>query len=230
MPVALDMPAAETAIVEMTNAFRQERALTALKQNAQLAAAARAYAEKLARTDTFSHSIDGTTPSNRAVKSGYAYCQIAENLASLYDSRGFTARNYAQRTLKGWENSPGHRRNMLAPYITEIGVAIARAPTREPKYVAVQLFGRPRALQFSFKITNTTRSAVHYAFAGKGHIVNPRYTITHTSCEPGIISFQTGRKESLKSRHEARDGQIYTLTPALSGGVRVKIDQRTTAN
>ncbi len=71
---------------------------------------------------------------------------------------------------------------------------------------------------------------MHYAFAGKGHIVNPRYTITHTSCEPGIISFQTGRKESLKSRHEARDGQIYTLTPALSGGVRVKIDQRTTAN
>jgi len=109
-------------------------------------------------------------------------------------------------------------------------VAIARAPTREPKYVAVQLFGRPRALQFSFKITNTTRSAVHYAFAGKGHIVKPRYTITHTSCEPGIISFQTGRKESLKSRYEAGDGQVYTLTPARSGGVRVKIEQHTTAN
>lgn len=223
MPIAPDIPAAETAIVEMTNAFRKENERTALKLNAQLAAAARAYANKLARTEAFSHTVGGTTPSGRVKKAGYAYCQIAENLASLYDSRGFTAREYAKRAVEGWENSPGHRKNMLIENITEIGVAIARAPTRDPKYVAVQLFGRPRALQFTFKITNTTRHAVRYAFSGKHHVIKPRYTITHTSCKPGTISFQTGRKNAFAARYEARDGQVYTLTPAQAGGVRIEL-------
>ena len=57
MPIAPDIPAAETAIVEMTNAFRKEHARTAVKPNAQLAAAARAYAKKLARTQAFSHTV-----------------------------------------------------------------------------------------------------------------------------------------------------------------------------
>lgn len=230
MPIAIDIPAAETAIVEMTNAFRKEHARTAVKPNAQLAAAARAYAKKLARTEAFSHTVGGSTPSDRATKAGYAFCQIAENLASIYDSRGFTARNYAKRTVEGWENSPGHRRNMLTPHVTEIGVAIARAPTRDPKYVAVQLFGRPRELKFTFKITNTTKSSVGYDFAGKDHVIEPRYTITHTSCEPGTISFQTGGRHDLKARYEARDGQVYTLKPARAGGVRVEPGPRTTAN
>lgn len=230
MPIAPDIPVAELAIVELTNEFRKEHARTAVKPNAQLAAAARAYAKKLARTDAFSHTVGGTTPSDRAKKAGYAYCQIAENLASLYDSRGFTARDYAKRTVEGWENSPGHRKNMLTPHVTEIGVAIARAPTRDPKYVAVQLFGRPRELRFTFKVTNTAKSSVRYDFAGKGHVIEPRYTITHTSCEPGAISFQTGGRHALQSRYEARDGQVYTLKPARTGGVRVEPGPRTTAN
>lgn len=223
MPIAPDIPAAETAIVEMTNAFRQEHALATLRKNAQLAAAARAYARKLARTDAFSHSVGGTTPSDRARMAGYDYCQIAENLASIYDSRGFTAREYAKRAVEGWENSPGHRKNLLTPHTTEIGVAIARAPTRDLKYVAVQLFGRPRTLQYTFKITNTTKSAVQYAFSGNSHVIGPRYTITHTSCKPSSISFQTGGKNAVRSRFEARDGQVYTLKAARNGGVRVEL-------
>jgi len=230
MPIAPDIPVAELAIVELTNEFRKEHARSVVKPNAQLAAAARAYAKKLAQTEAFSHTVGGTTPSGRAKKAGYAYCQIAENLASLYDSRGFTARDYAKRTMEGWENSPGHRRNMLTPHVTEIGVAIARAPTREPKYVAVQLLGRPRTLQFTFKITNTTKSSVRYRFGGKGHVIEPHYTITHTSCEPGAIAFQTGGIHALKARYKARDGQVYTLKPARSGGVRVELGTRTTAN
>jgi len=230
MPIAPDIPAAELAIVELTNEFREEHARNAVRLNAQLAAAARAYAQKLARTEAFSHAVGGTTPSDRAKKAGYAYCQIAENLASLYDSRGFTARDYAKRTIEGWENSPGHRRNMLTPHVTEIGVAIARAPTRDPKYVAVQLFGRPRALQFTFKITNTTKSSVRYSFGEKRHVIDPRYTITHTSCEPGAIAFQTGGRHDPKVRYEARDGQVYTLKPTRAGGVSVETGPHTTAN
>lgn len=230
MPIAPDIPAAETAIVELTNALRAEHALNTLTQSTQLAAAARAYAAKLARTDAFSHTVGGTTPSSRAKKAGYAYCQIAENLASLYDSRGFTARNYAKRAVQGWENSPGHLKNMLTPHVTEIGVAIARAPTPDAKYVAVQLFGRPRALQYTFKITNTTKSAVGYVFAGKNYVIQSRYTITHSSCKPGNILFSTSGMNALRARYEARDGEVYSLKPARAGGMSVELGLRTTAN
>ncbi len=39
----------------------------------------------------------GTTPATRAQEAGYAYCQIAENLAMASDSRGFSAQDYADR-------------------------------------------------------------------------------------------------------------------------------------
>lgn len=230
MPIAPDIPATETAIVELTNALRAEHALNPLTQSTQLAAAARAYAAKLARTDAFSHTVGGTTPSSRAKKAGYAYCQIAENLASLYDSRGFTARNYAKRAVQGWENSPSHLKNILMPHVTEIGVAIARAPLADAKYVAVQLFGRPRALQYTFKITNTTKSAIGYVFAGKNYVIQSRYTITHSSCKPGNILFSTGSINALRTRYEARDGEVYALKPGRGGSISVELNLRTTAN
>src|SRR5262245_20977784 len=143
MPITPDIPAAEAAIVEMTNAFRRENKLSSLTQNPQLAAAARAYAQKLAAGSGLSHTADGTTPDKRASQVGYTSCTIAENLAKLMDSRGFNARSYAKQVMQGWRDSPGHRKNLLLPHLTEIGVAVARAPARYPTYVAVQLFGRP---------------------------------------------------------------------------------------
>ena len=71
---------------------------------------------------------------------------------------------------------------------------------------------------------------VGYDFAGNDHVIEPRYTITHTSCEPGTISFQIGGMHDLKARYEARDGQVYTLKPARAGGAKVEPGPRTTAN
>ena len=62
MPITPDIPAAEAAIVEMTNEFRRENKLSSLTENPQLAAAARAYAQKLAAGTGLSHTADGTTP------------------------------------------------------------------------------------------------------------------------------------------------------------------------
>ena len=44
MPITPDIPATEVAIVEMTNAFRKQHKLAAVRPNARLEAAARAYA------------------------------------------------------------------------------------------------------------------------------------------------------------------------------------------
>ncbi len=226
----MDVPIAEVAIVEMTNAFRQDNGLSQVRSNKLLAAAARRYAKKLAATGEFSHTVGGTDLAGRVTKAGYTYCQIAENLALLYDSRGFEARDYARRTVEGWEESPGHRKNMLTPNVTEIGVAIVRAPARDPKYIAVQLFGRPMALKYEFKIKNTSRTTVPYDFGGKSHSIEPRYTITHTACEPGAIIFKTGGKSKRTSRYQARNGQVFTISPAKGGGAKIQVSQRSAAN
>jgi Cysteine-rich secretory protein family len=226
MPIAPDIPAAEVAIVEMTNAFRKGNKLAAVERNPQLDAAAQAYAKVLAarRKDALSHTIDGTTPAARARAAGYQYCQIAENLALAYDSKGFTSAEYARRTLRGWQESPGHRRNLLMPNVTETGIAVARTSPNDPRYIAVQLFGRPMALKYSFKVANKTTGAVDYTFAGDAHEVQPRQIITHTSCDPGDVDFKLDTGNAA-GRYVARDGVVYTLRPREGGGVQVDVSR-----
>src|SRR5262249_31223118 len=142
----------EVAIVEMTNAFRKENRLGDVKPNATLAAAARAFAEYLAKSGKFAHEADGREPQQRAEAQGYHYCLIAENLATNLNSRGFESRQLAREAVEGWKASPGHRANMLQSGVTEIGVAVARAPDKDPKFISVQLFGRPESLKVKFSI------------------------------------------------------------------------------
>jgi Cysteine-rich secretory protein family len=221
MPIAPDIPAAETAIVEMTNSFRAQHKLGAVKPNAALAAAARAYAKVLGKSgNKLSHTIDGTTPVSRAKAAGYAHCQIAENLAAIYDSGGFTGSEYARRAMQGWENSPGHRQNLLMPNVTETGVAVVRAGPNDPRYIAVQLFARPLKLKYSFKIANRSRATVDYTFAGESYDVSPRQTITHASCAPGTLTFAVS---SGPAHYAARDGQVFTLAPGANGGVSIDV-------
>lgn len=216
MPVLPDTPATEAHIIAMTNAFRLEHRLAPVRQNPQLAAAARAYGKKLMGYDALSHTADGTTPEQRVAAAGYHYCQVGENLASILDKRGFTADDYARRTVQGWEGSPGHRKNMLLPFVTETGVAVVRASPSEPKYIAVQLFARPQSMKYSFKVRNEATRPITYRFNDRADTVSPRETITHTTCTPGTIAFDTGSGPNAVARYETRGGQIYSLkaTPA----------------
>ena len=222
MPITPDIPAAELAIVEMTNAFRKEHKLSTLTPNPTLAAAARAYARVLADNTELSHLLEGTTPATRAKKAGYAYCQIAENLAMASDSRGFTARDYASRALHGWEGSPGHRKNLMLPYLTDIGVAVTRAGPDDPRYIAVQMFGRPQTTRYQFKVRNEGKRTVAYEFAGKKYDLEREQYMTHKVCMPGILSVMTDAKGKAAARYEARDGQVYTLKWE-SNGVTVEV-------
>jgi hypothetical protein len=220
MPTPLDIPATEAAIVETTNAFRKEHGLALLKPNAQLAAAARAYARSLASSGSLTHTANGTTPGSRARGAGYAPCQIAENLAAIYDSGGFTPSSYAKRAVTGWENSPGHRANMLLPGLTDTGIGVARAGN-DPRYVAVQLLGRPEAMRYEFTVANDTAAQQSYTFAGSAETIRPHERIRHRACVPGAVVFDLG-KGAANARFEVRDGALFTLEADASGGVRVK--------
>jgi hypothetical protein len=225
-----DIPKVETAIVEMTNAFRQENHLGPVKPNAELTKAARAYAALLATSKRFSHTADGRRPTDRIKAAGYAACQVAENLASNLDSRGFATRRLAREVIEGWKDSPGHRKNMLLPHVTEMGVAVAKA-NGEQKYLSVQLFGRPQSLSYKFKINNNAAEAIHYSVGDSIHEIRSRTVVTHTFCLPGEITFRragdalTGR--TINARYRTRDGDVYVLRSSESGGIKIEVAPRT---
>jgi hypothetical protein len=198
-------------VVDMTNTFRRQQKLDPIRPNATLTAAARAYAAFLAGTGEFSHTADGRQAGDRITAAGYAWCQMGENLAMHMEGHGFQSRDLAAKSVQGWINSPGHRANMLTPYVTETGVGVARAPgSNDPKYITVQLFARPKSLEYEFQISNTSTEAVSYSFEGETHEVMPSYG-------------SGARAKSISMHYKASDGLVYVLKPDKATGLKVEV-------
>lgn len=228
MPVSPDLPQTELLIMALTNAFRQEHSLAPVTPNRELAAAARWFADYLATSGKFAHEADGREPQQRAEAHGYQYCMVAENLALHLDSRGYTTDRLAREVVEGWKGSPPHRRAMLEKAATEIGIAVVRAPAPDPKFLSVQLFGRPQSLKIGFSIRNETGSTVTYRLAEETHSIEPRTIVTHESCSPGDIVFDragnwlNGTRIDLS--FEQREGALFAIRPAGSGRLRIDVE------
>jgi hypothetical protein len=219
-----DLPQTELAILEMTNAFRRQSMLAEVKPNRALTAAARAFAQYLAKTGKFAHEADGQGPGQRAAASGYRYCQVAENLAMNLDSRGFETRALAQAVVEGWKSSAAHRANLLKPTATEIGVGLARAPDANPKFISVQLFGRPEALKVEFRIENQTGTPVRYTLGEAVHTLPPRAIVTHASCDVEQLTFETAG--AAMQRFLPSHGDRFVARARAGGGIAVEPDRR----
>jgi Cysteine-rich secretory protein family len=220
-----DIAKTELAIIELTNVFRAEQKLAPVKSNPVLTAAARAYAQFLASSGMFSHTADGRQPQDRVKAAGYTYCRTAENLALNLDSRGFVTAQLARDAVEGWKNSPGHRKNLEAPHVTDIGVGIAKSKTEE-KYLSVQLFGRPLSMQYTFKIMNEVGVPVRYNYNGEQQSVGPRMIVTHTACDPAEIAFDrslTKPASEADVRYPTRNGDVFKALSAAGGGVRIEV-------
>ena len=219
-----DVPQTEIAIVEMTNAFRRESKLAEVKPNAALTAAARAFAAYLANTGQFAHEAGGRGPGERVLASGYHYCQVAENLAMNLDSRGFETRALARAVMEGWKGSPPHRANLLKPSATEIGVGLARAPGPDPKFISVQLFGRPQSLKVEFRIENRAGITVRYALGEEVHTLPPRTIVTHASCDADRLTFENA--SPAMQRFEPRNGDRFVARSRAGGVIAIEPERR----
>jgi uncharacterized protein YkwD len=125
--------ASHEAILDAMNRERTSRGLVPLRMNAALSRAAQDRVQDMLDKRYFAHvSPDGIDPFTWALRHGYRYRMIGENLASGY--RG-------TRVVDGWMNSPGHRANILQQRFDEVGIAIAgdspRSGTRGPLVVAM---------------------------------------------------------------------------------------------
>ncbi|MEO5927266.1 MAG: CAP domain-containing protein [Patescibacteria group bacterium] len=127
-------------IIALTNAARQNLSLPVLAVNARLAAAARAKAEDMAINQYFAHtSPAGVTPWNWIKSAGYAYRTSAENLAVHFSE--------AEDVQAGWMQSAGHKKNIIDPRFTEIGVGIATADFEgAASTFVVEMFGQPKTI------------------------------------------------------------------------------------
>ena len=206
-----DLAAAAKAIVEQTNAFRKDKGRDPLTVDARLTAAAQYFADYMARTDEYGHRADGQGPAERAKKHEYEYCILGENIAYAFDSRGFDTGPLAGQFVTGWEKSPPHRRNMLDPDVTQIGVAVARSE-KTGYYYAVQEFGRPKSAAFVFRVENRAGQDVKYTLGDRTFDLPPRVIRTHTGCRPAELTFHWP------------DGKTTAVKPA--GGDRLRVTKQ----
>ncbi|HEX6321189.1 MAG TPA: CAP domain-containing protein [Burkholderiales bacterium] len=198
---------AQTAagVVERTNAFRKEQGLDGLKEDAALSRAAQRFAGLMAQTGRYGHAADNRRPPERAAAQGYEYCIVSENIAYQYRSQGFdSAGALARELVEGWKRSPGLRKNMLDPAVTETGVGIAQGEAG--RWLAVQMFGRPKSASMRFSVRNRSAAPVEYRVGERRYSLAPRITRTHAICRPAEVSI--GDRFSAKPA----DGVRYTVT------------------
>jgi uncharacterized protein YkwD len=229
-PVTPDIAQVEQTIVEFTNAFRRQSERGALRRNPTLDQAARSFARYLARTGKFSHTADGRQPADRTQEAGYKHCRVSENLALNMDTRGFRARALARAAIEGWKKSPPHRRAMVDPFVTEIGVGVAKADN-EQRYLSVQLFGRPRALQYRFTIRNTSRRLLSYTHGEESHVLGGRTEVVHTACQPARLKIRDarprGRAKGQQSVYQTRHDDTFVIRAQPDGALIVDHRPRT---
>lgn len=203
---AVDAAQAAQRVIEGTNAFRRSQGLDAVAVDRALEAAAQRFARYMAKSGKYGHGADGRRPSERAQAARYDYCIVSENLAWLYRSGGYASpAALAGELVEGWKRSPEHRKNMIDPAVTETGVGIAQA--KSGRYLAVQMFGRPKRAALSFSLVNRSGERAEYRLEGKGYALAPRTTRTHTICRPATLEI------GARFRTQAAHGARYSVGP-----------------
>jgi uncharacterized protein YkwD len=120
--LAMPVPTLAGDYASQISAYRRTHGLPSVRMDSRLSAVALRQARAMAATGTISHAAGGSFSSRVAP---LHKSRAAENIAA-----GFLS--FAE-ALKQWENSAGHRENLLMPGARKVGVAAvanARSPYR----------------------------------------------------------------------------------------------------
>jgi uncharacterized protein YkwD len=116
-PASLDPAEA----VAMISAFRKANGLGPVTLDQKLTAIAAKHAALMAKRNNLSHQLFGEPGFiARMERGGYDAEVAAENVGTGYHN--------LDQAMTGWKNSAGHRKNLLNPDVTEIGIAVAYTP------------------------------------------------------------------------------------------------------
>jgi uncharacterized protein YkwD len=211
---AVDRPAAIDQILRATNEFRRQHDRDKLATNKKLAKAAQDFADYMARTDRYGHQADGREPAERVSANEYDYCLVAENIAQRYSSAAYETGPLVRGFVKGWIDSAEHRKNLLDPDFSEIGVGLARSQ-RSGRYYSVQLFARPKSDAMELEIANHSPSEIEYRLGDETFSLAPRLVRMHARCRPTklIVRFPEQQPQSIDVAKSGR----YVVRQAANG-------------
>jgi len=121
-------------LINMVNAERRANGLQSLQENPALSRAAEKHAEDMWKNHYFGHTtLDGNTYVDRISAAGYLIppagaceCTIPCNCEPFYTMGENIAKGQmtAEQVFDDWMNSPSHRRNILQPEFSEIGIGL----------------------------------------------------------------------------------------------------------
>ena len=118
------------AALASVNSFRVANGVKALVLDERLSRAASMQSQAQAKSGWIGHyGPSGSTPKDRAARAGYHAKIASENVASGQKSFG--------DAMHFWEESPGHRTNLLRPNVTAIGVGMAKTSRGHPYWTLV---------------------------------------------------------------------------------------------
>jgi len=125
LPKPADMPRVAARVLELVNEARAKPRncgsrsfpnVPPLKLSPILSRAALAHAQDMSAHQRFEHrGSDGSMPAGRALRAGYNWLAVGENIAE-------GAAN-AEVVVQGWLQSPGHCVNIMSPQYREMGLA-----------------------------------------------------------------------------------------------------------
>lgn len=113
-------------IVRLSNIEREKHGVPPLSPDPILEKAAIGHSREMAKLKYFSHTspVEGrTNPSNRIALAGASPRATGENIAKF---TGHAESTLAEKSVIGWMNSPPHRKNLLSPMFTHIGVGVGK--------------------------------------------------------------------------------------------------------
>ncbi len=109
----------EQEVVRLVNDERAKRGLKPLKMDTALSLVARDKSKDMRDRNYFSHtSPTYGSPFDMMKAYGITYRAAGENIAA--------GQTTAEEVVKGWMNSEGHRKNILSPEFTTLGVGYAK--------------------------------------------------------------------------------------------------------
>ncbi|KXG77684.1 CAP domain-containing protein [Thermotalea metallivorans] len=123
-------------MLELINAERAKAGVAPLQLHKELTAVAQEKSEDMVRNNYFSHtSPTYGSPFDMMKKFGINYAAAGENIA---------INSSIQKAHIAFMNSDGHRKNILNPNFTHIGIGIAKDPTNYNSYKITQMFIKSR--------------------------------------------------------------------------------------
>ncbi|WP_198372447.1 CAP domain-containing protein [Roseomonas rosulenta] len=125
LPARAADPALQQAMLAEVNAIRARAGRAPLTLDPRLSRAALDHSFDMLRRNQLGHAgSDGSDPGRRITRAGFAWRSYRENVGAGYQD--------LRQAMAGWMNSPGHRDNILAADVTQVGLGFAAGPGLMP--------------------------------------------------------------------------------------------------